>query len=587
MRKLFQKWLFVFVIAAFLLTFGASWIIHNALAKSAAQAFLRVKLETAKHQVERTADNLETVIALSDASALIKARALCAFVDDDPTLLQSHERLEAMRVLLDVDELHISDAKGILIASIPKKYEGYNMADDEQSQAFLPALTQPDFALVQEPRPNGHGVSTQYAGVARRDMPGIVQIGYRPTRRERAEQIADIDRIANEFQIGQAGKLRILPNTDGVTTASFYHDTVDGVPSLCYAVPHEDLLLVGNFPESEMYLSRNEVLRILVIANILLFTVIFFLISWLLQHVVIKGIYSVNSSLSEITNGNLDEEVNVHTTAEFRDLSFGINQTVAALKHSIENEAQRINAELEMGRTIQSSVLPMDFPVTERYSIRAKMYTAKEVGGDFYDFFKLDDHRLAMIVADVSGKGITAALYMMNAKALLKELLLSCTDPADAFLRANAELCANNQAHMFLTAFLAILDVRTGELTCVNAGHNPPAWKHNGQKWDFLRIKHGVALGVSKKAKYTAIPVQLLPADRLLLYTDGVTEAMSPDHEQFGEGRLLELLNHLPTTDEERLTVIRHELDAFADGTPQSDDITLLSLDYLGPTREV
>ncbi len=582
MRKLFQKWLFLFIFGAFLLTFGASWVIHNALAEDAARELLRLKLEAARHQVERTQANLETVIALSDTAALTKAQALSAFIAADPTVIQSTERLEALLEKLDVDELHISDERGILIASIPEVYKGYDMSTGAQARAFLPALTQPDFTLVQEPQANSLGVSTQYAGVARRDRPGIIQIGYRPTRREQAERVADINTIAQGFQIGNEGKLRILPNAEGQTERRYYHATVDGVPSICYAVPQGELLLIGTLPESEMYLSRNEVLRILVIANVLLFTIIFLLVSWLLQHVVIKGIYSVNSSLNEITNGNLNEEVSVHTTTEFRDLSAGINQTVAALKRSIENEARRIDAELEMGRTIQASVLPVDFPSTPTYNLCAKMYPAKEVGDDFYDFFPLDEHRVAMMVADVSGKGITAALYMMNAKALLKELLHALADPAEAFTRANAELCANNQAHMFLTAFLAILDTRTGSLTCLNAGHNPPALKRGDNPWEPLRIKHSIALGVSKKARYTAVPLQLDPAARLLLYTDGVTEAMSPSHEQFGEARLLNFLNSHPETHEVLLEKLRLELNRFADGTPQSDDITLLSLDYKG-----
>ncbi len=585
MRKLFQKWLFLFVFGAFLLTFAASWWIHSSLAETSARELLWLKLETARKEVAQTQENLKTVVALSDNAALAKARIFATLVAAQPSLLMDIEALKTIRKRLDVDEVHVSDERGILIASLPEAYRGYDMHASEQTRAFLPAIASKDFELVQDPLPNGiYKILFQYVGVSRIDQPGIVQIGYQPHRIEEAKHVADVDQIAEGFQIGRDGKLRILPNDGSVTEATYTHTMVDGVPSVCLTVPCGDYLLIGSLPEEEMYVSRNEVLRILVIANIVLFTIIFLLVSWLLQHVVIKGIYSVNSSLSEITNGNLDEEVKVHTTTEFRDLSFGINATVAALKRSIENEAKRIDAELEMGRTIQSSVLPVDFPKTPFYTLAAKMYTAKEVGGDFYDFFMLDEYRLAMIMADVSGKGITAALYMMNAKALLKELLHTCASPDEAFKRVNLELCANNQAHMFLTAFLAILDTRTGELACVNAGHNPPAWRHDGAPWELLKIKHSVALGVSPKAKYTTVMVDLHPSDRLLLYTDGVTEAMSPTHEQFGEARLLTFLNELPATGEELLTYIRHELNIFANGTPQSDDITLLALDYFAPS---
>ncbi len=588
MQKLFQKWLLLFVFAAFLVTFAASWYIHTTLAKRSAMELLRMKLSIAREQVIHTQENLKTVIDLSNNAALAKARAFAKIVEKEPQILQNIDALKSIRDLLDVDQLHVTDSKGILIASLPETYRGYNMADSEQAREFLPAIQDPDFALVQAPRPNGaQKIIFQYAGVARRDQPGIVQIGYQPRRIEEAMHVADVDAIADGFQIGHAGKLRIFPQDSAMAAApepTFFRDSVDGVLSLCLAIDVGAYRLIGSLPEEEMYLSRNQVLRILVIANIVLFTIIFLLVSCLLRQVVIKGIYSVNSSLSEITNGNLDEEVRVHTTAEFQALSSGINATVAALKRSIENEAKRIDAELDMGRTIQASVLPIDFPSTPHYALAAKMYTAKEVGGDFYDFFMIDDNHLAMVMADVSGKGITAALYMMNAKALLKELLHSGREPAEAFMLANRELCTNNQAHMFLTAFLAVLNIKTGELHCVNAGHNPPVLKKSDEPWDYLRIKHSIALGVSHKAKYTTVSLRLSSGDRLFLYTDGVTEAMSPTHEQYRERRFLAYLNAQDAKGGLLLSNLRNELNAFSNGTPQSDDITLLTLDYYGAT---
>lgn len=414
------------------------------------------------------------------------------------------------------------------------------------------------------------------------DRPGIVQIGYRPERIEEATQIADVQYIASTFRIGHKGILRITENiAPDRKDEKIFRETVGGLPSLCISIPCGNYLLTGNLPEEEMYLSRNSVLRILVIANLILFGVIFLLVSILLQKVVIKGIYSVNNSLGEITNGNLEEKITVHTTSEFEALSQGINTTVAALKKSIENEAKRIDAELEMGRTIQTSVLPVDFPDSPRFRLAAGMYAAREVGGDFYDFFMVGERRLAVLVADVSGKGITAALYMMNSKALLKELILAEDDPAEAFAKVNRELCRNNRAHMFLTAFLAVLDLDSGTLSCVNAGHNPPLLRHVDGNWEYLRIKHSVVLGASSKVHYETVPVPMLPGERLFLYTDGVTEAKNAADELWGETRLQEALGTMTGAPSELITEVKAKLERFSAGVPQSDDITMLVLDYL------
>ncbi len=582
MKRLFQKWLLVFVAGAFLLTFGISWWIHSSLARESALELLRIKLDDAARQVEHTQKNLETVIQMSNSAALSKAHALAQMIALDPDVLKRRDELEKIRRNLDIDQLHVSDENGILVTCIPQSYEGYDMADSRQSAEFLGALNDRDFELVQAPTPNGiQKILFQYAGVARKDSSGIVQIGYRPERIEEAMKIADVQSIASTFRIGHAGKLRIAENGNPEDRRErVFHKAVDGMPSLCLTIPCGNYLLTGTLPEEEMYLSRNSVLRILVIANLVLFGVIFLLVSCLLQKVVIKGIYSVNSSLREITNGNLEEKIAVSTTSEFQALSRGINTTVEALKKSIENEAKRIDAELEMGRTIQNSVLPVDFPDQECYRLAAGMYAAREVGGDFYDFFPIDDRHIAVLIADVSGKGITAALYMMNSKALLKELIQSGMDPAEAFDQANRELCRNNKAHMFLSAFLGVLDLSTGILTCVSAGHNPPLLKHAHGNWEFLRVKHSIVLGVTTKKTYTGVSIELQPGDRLFLYTDGVTEAKNSNNELFGDARLREALDSMRGTPSELINELKTTLERFAAGEPQSDDITMLILDY-------
>ena len=581
MKFIFQKWLFLLVVLAFLITFAASWHLHSYLAELSAIDMLESTLSGVSRKIHITEHNLKAVTHLSDAAALAKTHAFALLIASDPSILHNKEKLDAVRKKLDVDELHVSDEKGVLQWSVSfnksLNYRGYDMNSQAQSAAFMPALTDKKFELVQAPLISGsYKILFQYVGVARIDKPGIVQIGYRPERIIEAQHLADIKQIEEDTRIGANGTLYISENTDFPDN---YKKVIKTGDSIALSVVSGKYLLTAELPEEEMYVSRNSVLKVLIIGNLILFGVIFILVSRLLQKVVINGIYSVNDSLHEITGGNLEKQVSVSTTAEFCTLSNGINATVSALKKAIENEAKRIDAELEMGRMIQTSVLPVDFAGDERYRLHAGMFTAREVGGDFYDFFAIDKDHLAILIADVSGKGITAALYMMTAKTLLKELILK-HPVAEAFELANQELCKNNKAHMFLTAFAGVIDLRTGVMTCVNAGHNPPVVKYADGTAEYLKTKHSLVLSASRKARYTAVDLQLKKNDKIILYTDGVTEAMNCSKQLFGEEQLLKTLSSNNISPEEIVHLIRAEVSNFAGSEPQNDDITLLVMEY-------
>ena len=581
MKYIFQKWLFLLVVLAFLITFAASWHLHSYLAELSAVDMLESTLSGVSRKISITEHNLKAVTHLSDATALAKTHAFALLIASDPAILQNREKLDVIRRKLDVDELHVSDEKGVLQWSVSfnkaLNYRGYDMNSQAQSAVFMPALTDKKFELVQEPQQSGSfKILFQYAGVARIDKPGIVQIGYRPERIMEAQHLADVKQIEKDTRIGNNGILHISENPG---LPADYQKVFRTSSSLLLSMVSDKYLLTAELPEEEMYVSRDSILKVLIIGNLILFGVIFLLVSRLLQKVVINGIYSVNDSLNEITGGNLDKQVSVSTTTEFCTLSNGINATVSALKKAIENEARRLDAELEMGRMIQTSVLPVDFTGNEHYQLHAGMFTAREVGGDFYDFFAIDEDRLAILIADVSGKGITAALYMMTAKTLLKELIQKYP-LAEAFELANQELCKNNKAHMFLTAFAGVVNLKTGVMTCVNAGHNPPVLKHADGTAEYLKIKHCLVLSASRKAKYTSVDLPFAKGDKIILYTDGVTEAMDCSKQLFGEERLLKTLAANDATPEEFVHLIRTEVSEFAGSEPQSDDITLLVMEY-------
>ena len=256
---------------------------------------------------------------------------------------------------------------------------------------------------------------------------------------------------------------------------------------------------------------------------------------------------------------------------------------------SMMSELDRLDQELKLAADIQINMLPMIFPpFPERTEIDlyASMTAAKEVGGDFYDFFLIDDDHLGLVIADVSGKGIPAALFMMVSKTLIKNQLMSCRDPGEALEHVNVQLCERNSSMMFVTVWLAVLELSTGRCRICNAGHENPAVRRNGGDFELVKYKHDMMVGIRKKAQYLSHEFVMQPGDCLFVYTDGVPEATNEKSEMFKEEGLIRTLNVDADAGAEALIRRVHEaVDRFADGTPQFDDITMLCLKYLGTDK--
>ncbi|MBQ1229625.1 MAG: SpoIIE family protein phosphatase, partial [Clostridia bacterium] len=225
--------------------------------------------------------------------------------------------------------------------------------------------------------------------------------------------------------------------------------------------------------------------------------------------------------------------------------------------------------------------LPTNFPENEDFEIYAQMIAAKEVGGDFYDFYKLNDTTVAFLAADVSGKGIPAAMFMMTAKTILKDLAESGMAVNDIFTKANEKLCENNESGMFVTAWMGILDLTTGKLHFANAGHNPPLLKRANGDFEYLKTRAGFVLAGMEGIRYRAGELMLYPGDRLFLYTDGVPEATNTENKLYGEDRLLAFMNQNASDEATAfLPALKANIDEFVGEAPQFDDITMLMFDY-------
>ena len=251
---------------------------------------------------------------------------------------------------------------------------------------------------------------------------------------------------------------------------------------------------------------------------------------------------------------------------------------------TITAEKERISTELSLATRIQADMLPNSFPAfpdRPEFDLYASMTPAREVGGDFYDFFLVDEDHMCMVMADVSGKGVPAALFMMASKIILKNNAMAGKSPAEILTDTNTAICSNNREEMFVTVWLGMLEISTGKLTAANAGHEYPVLKQADGGFALLKDKHGFVLGGMDGVRYQNYELRLEPGAKLFLYTDGVTEATDAKNRMFGTKRMLEALNAEPDASPERLLDnVRRAVDSFVDEAEQFDDLTMLCLEY-------
>ena len=256
-------------------------------------------------------------------------------------------------------------------------------------------------------------------------------------------------------------------------------------------------------------------------------------------------------------------------------------------KLALKNE--RITAELSLATRIQANSLPKvfpPFPDRKEFDLYASMTPAKEVGGDLYDFFLIDDDHLCLVIGDVSGKGIPAALFMMVASSLIYHAAMKETSPAKVLTLVNEQICSRNPEEMFVTVWLAVLEISTGKLTATSAGHEYPALKKAGESFELFKDRHGVAVGAMEGARYREYTIDLEPGAKIFVYTDGVAEATNSNEELFGTDRMIEALrNGENGTPRDVLKAVKAGVDEFVGKAPQFDDLTMLCLQYMGPEK--
>ena len=307
---------------------------------------------------------------------------------------------------------------------------------------------------------------------------------------------------------------------------------------------------------------------------------------------IVAPVQKLTVKVSDIEGEDLDFKWEENTGDEIQTLAESFGNMTERLKRYIEEittvtaEKERIGAELNVATQIQADMLPRifpPFPERKEFDIFASMDPAKEVGGDFYDFFLIDDDHIGLVMADVSGKGVPAALFMVIAKTHIKNRAMMGGTPSEILAYANDQLCEGNEAELFVTVWMAIIQISTGKGVAANAGHEHPTIKRKGGKFELVEYRHSPAVATMEGIRFKEHEFELHPGDSLFVYTDGVPEATNSMNELYGTDRMLEALNINPDAKvSERLDNVKKSVDEFVGKAPQFDDLTMLSFDYFG-----
>ena len=594
----FQRRLLSCIVIAYLVTSTFTLVLQNGMAQIETQEVFTV--------------------AINDVEAAVREKSNHQLLEIAEQVKQEYEKdpsvsLSALAEKYDIKEINVVDPDGIITNSTEADViNNYDMNSKEQSKEFVDMLkVQDSFVQDYSPRGKDESVWRKYAAVNLTNG-GFIQVGYDAAQFHEMlnEFVIDVTKnrhvgtngfvavldeklcmvIDNAYAGEHISSIGIIPPDEmaqGQTATTLYNaDVVDGVSDLSAEYMYvfkfvEGYCLIAAMPVAEAMFMRDASMLTSVFMQVLIFATLFVFIYILIKRVIINNLKKINDTLARITNGDLSVTVDVRSNEEFASLSDDINSTVATLKRYIAEAAARIDKELEYAKQIQLSALPTNFPKGDDYSIYAQMIAAKEVGGDFYDFYKLSDTTVAFLAADVSGKGIPAAMFMMTAKTIIKDLAESGMAVNDIFTKANEKLCENNESGMFVTAWMGILDLTTGQVKFANAGHNPPLLKRANGSFEYLKTRAGFVLAGMEGIRYRIGELTLYPGDRLFLYTDGIPEATNTENKLYGEDRLLDYMNQNATVEATTLLpALKANIDEFVGEAPQFDDITMLMFDY-------
>lgn len=605
MRVTFLTWLFGLICAAFALAIGYSHIRFITDAEDRAAEMMSARLHDLMELLIHSDDYIDTLEDITDTAAMEKTRATAEILRRTPQIIEKPEVLQSICNDLNAKQIIITDAEGTICAALPGELVGSNLSRFNEEEALRRCIHNAGQEVSLRSGDGSTDSAMEYAAVHRQDTPGVIIMGYRGAREQTAWAASSFANLAQNFDLGKKGLIIAFkdgallgedippfPTADLISLPLNKADkiTLGDAEYFTYAIMREGYRLVGVLPEEELRSSSLHTLYPVLTGNAILIPAVFLLVMYLLQRLVLRNISKINSSLRRITQGNLDERIEAKDfPVEFRRLSASINSMVDALQTYGQRHETAAARELELARTIQNAIIPQAFPafpLRSEFDIFATCRRAKAVGGGFYDYYLLGDAYLCFMVADTSGSGIPAALFAMHSVSLIRELALSGATPIDLFTKINTALCDKKFVDMYMSLFYGMLEIRTGKLVCVNAGHSQALICHKGGRYESLHMPPGMELGRTPDALYYTTTCHLAAGDRLFLFTDGVVEAADTQQAPFGTTRLLDILStHTESIADVPRKIIRAQRK-YTQGAEQTRDSTMLALEYIGLRHE-
>lgn len=623
MRTIFRKKLLLVIgVAVFIISLLSLDVVERNCRLHAAKLFYEASKDTAralatsdKRAYDARADMMHKV--------LISMETIAEVVNTFPHILETHnDSLTGLRDGMGITRIDIIRmADEVILASSDRSVVG-----KKASASDLPAPVEdnnPDFNSFVASVGSYHTVDYVtdrsgrelllfYSGL--KDKKLMLRLGFLAKNFKTTYNVAENELVTGSLPRGENGGVDVV-GQNGVILNSVKKECIGRNISEVYAVSSLKDAEAGTFvrgrrsgvqsffswyptqygytlisfmPVNEVYATRRTVLAVMLFGYAILFIALFFSTSHIVKIVMIDGLERINDSLAQIEAGDLDTKVEEDSSPEFSALSQGINSTVDALKLLMESQSAHDAEQMALARTIQLSCLPKFFPTypeMEELDLCARTTPAQEVGGDFYDYFRIKDGLYCVMIADVSEHGIPAALLMMTAKTAIHDAVLSGDTLEHCMESVNFSLCENNSTCMFVTAFVATIDISTGEFCFVNAGHCRPLLRRSSGIWEEAKIKSGMVLGGIDNLSYSSEKIMLNPGDRVFLYTDGVTESRGTDDSIFGTGGLEILLNR-PVCDDydpaSLVNLVNDELIKFRGDADPEDDVTMAAFEYYG-----